>query len=80
MLVAALGADLIQYSYAALAWRWFHDRNERKLEDPLSDPELLAPRWMNVPTNSLFISKVGAVIVAYVVLLVHVVGKIAVVT
>lgn len=64
LLALALAVDLSQYIYAAAAWGWFHRRKE--LSGAALDEEVgQAPRWINWPTNFLFVAKVILVAVAY---------------
>ena len=66
LLCISLGADLIQYVYASIAWSAFCKHHERKLDNELDDPELRAPDWINLPTWLFFWIKIVSVIVGYV--------------
>lgn len=68
--VLSLTFDLLQYIVASVVWGLFCRHHENKLENIEDDPELAAPKWINVPTNFLFIGKLIFVITGYCFLLI----------
>lgn len=66
LIVIGLTLDLLQYFWATLAWGTFCRIKERSGMKPTS--RLDAPTWLNWPTNLFFYSKIGFVLVAYLVL------------
>lgn len=67
--VLSLSFDLLQYIVASIVWGLFCRHNEKKLKEIEDDPELAAPRWINLPTNFFFIGKLIFIIVGYFLLL-----------
>jgi hypothetical protein len=63
-LVLGLACDLLQYACGALIWGVFHRIKERK--GLSASDELKAPSWLNKPILALFIIKIFAIIVGYV--------------
>jgi len=60
LIVVALAADLLQYSWASAAWGIY----SRQMETTGSTED--APRWINWPAIAFFIVKIGCVMVAYI--------------
>jgi hypothetical protein len=60
VIAAALCFDFLQYAYATAAWGIFSRMYEKRDEVPDK-----APRWINWPTNTLFVLKVAAIATAY---------------
>lgn len=61
--VASLAFDILQYTYASIAWREFYRRSEKKFKD---EDELDAPDYINLPTEIFLIIKVLFVCLGYV--------------
>lgn len=72
LLVLALALDLFQYVAATAIWGVFQWREEAKLRDINDDPELCSPRWFKWPQMILFILKLVAVCLCYVILCIYV--------
>ena len=63
----SLLCDLLQYAVGSLIWFCFHWCHERKLSDvKTEDPELDHSAWLTLPINLLFVVKIMAVVVGYV--------------
>lgn len=73
--VIALALDLLQYAVATAMWGWFH-RSKEKDDKITEETEFEAPGWMNYPALCFFVAKVAALLLAYVVLLKHLVSVI----
>lgn len=63
--VLALSLDLIQYVVLSLVWGVWCRHAEKKLKGPKDNPDLDAPRLINVPANLIFLLKPGVVIFGY---------------
>lgn len=66
LLVAALGLDVFQQAYGALAWGWLARKSLNELPPTT---QIDVPRWINWPTTLMFYSKALLVAVGYVLLL-----------
>lgn len=67
LFVLSLSFDICQYIYQTIAWNWFFEKHEKaKVKE---DDDILAPRWMNYPSNVFFWLKVFALLSAYVIII-----------
>lgn len=73
-LILAMFLDLCQYVGASLVWGLFSRSHER--QGTPDDADITAPPWSNWPALIFFCSKVVAVAVGYVLLLLYVVAHI----
>lgn len=65
LFVLSLSFDLLQYIYQTIVWGVFHRYNEKKF-DGRGDVELLAPCYLNWPSNILLWSKVVVLVAGYI--------------
>lgn len=72
--VGALFLDFLQYLYATVAWGWLHRLKETAGVSDVDD--FKAPRVINWPTNTFFGFKAVSVALAYVLVLIHLIGVI----
>jgi hypothetical protein len=70
-LVVSLALDLLQYAIGSAVWASFHRLQEQK-DAIAADTEFEAPRWLNWPALAFFWGKIGAVGIAYILILMHV--------
>ena len=68
LFVSTLSFDLLQYIYQTTTWGIYHRYNERKFKGK-EDIKLLAPYFLNWPSNFLFWSKVVCLVGGYFVIL-----------
>jgi hypothetical protein len=71
LLAISLTLDLLQYVYATVAWTIFHRHHEKWSTINESDPDILAPEWINWPAWILFGLKIVVVIIAYSVIIAY---------
>ncbi len=69
LLAASLAFDLFHYVIASAIWGIFQWYQERKLLNIKEDPDLAAPSILKFPQFVFFWSKLGASIVAYVLII-----------
>ena len=65
LLALCLALDLLQYITAAITWNLFHRHHEKKLANPMDDPELNHTPWLARPVTVLFILKLISVMAGY---------------
>ena len=69
LIVGCLALDLLQYVWGSAAWGIYSRFKEVRIQKgKQKETEFWAPRWINWPTNGLFISKIVAMVWAYVLL------------
>jgi hypothetical protein len=68
MLVLGLSADLAQYILGTAVWHLVTKRNQT-----IGKPNFETPKWINWPQWSFFVLKIVAVLIAYILLLRHIV-------
>jgi hypothetical protein len=72
LIVTALAADLLQYTLASLIWRLYYRYLEKKRVPP--DAETQHSPWLEIPITALFWAKVFLVILAYIFILLYLLG------
>lgn len=65
LLACALACDLLHYIVGTFIWGNFQWRKEKEKKDGETDPDLIAPRYLNQPILVLFSLKLFFVTVAY---------------
>jgi hypothetical protein len=65
LFIIALALDLLQYTVASLIWGCWTTHTERRLKGPRSNPDILAPKYINVPIGVLFLLKLCVVFWGY---------------
>jgi hypothetical protein len=67
-----LALDLFHYAFATIFWSVFcryHEKKGLKKKKPDPDPDVIAPRWINWPTNFFFYSKLSSIVIGYFIIL-----------
>jgi hypothetical protein len=72
LIVTALAADLLQYILASLIWRLYYRYLEKRRVPP--DAETQHSPWLEIPITALFWAKVFLVILAYIFILLFLLG------
>ncbi len=71
ILAFALLCDLLQYVWLTIVWGSFHRRKERLVSSGDADPDVEAPAWFNRPALVCFGLKLGAVGLAYILIIMY---------
>lgn len=65
LLALTLGFDLLQYISGTAVWGIFQWKEERKLEDVKTDPDLDTPTYLKWPHYCFFVLKLVVILAAY---------------